>query len=191
MSLSTTGGDGSNSNTSYTGLAYGSASPAPYSPEPGSASPEPGSSSDAYMGSPEPGSSSDDSMGSPEPGSASPATDYPVPNDIKEEVEVFETSNHSKPDVEDLSKQCDEDPEKIFEYSKGLIRDVDTEKNRLLDRITSAQEEGNISEDTALDLKEKVNSSAHNHKCEIKETSDTAVECIDDTSDTEDFIFEK
>jgi NADH-ubiquinone oxidoreductase chain 4 len=124
-------------------------------------------------------------------GSGHSYTGYPQQDDIKERVEIFKTSDATYPDVEDISKECQHDPAKIHDYSKELIKEVDTEKKELLGEITSEEERGNISKNTALDLKEAVNSYAHSHIQEIKETNNVAVECIDDSSDTEDFIFKK
>jgi hypothetical protein len=142
VSLSSNGGEGSNSNTSNTGSGHSSA-----------------------------------------------VTGYPPQDNIYDEVEIFESSNENHPDGEDLRKICDNDSSKIFEHSKDLIKDVDNDKGELLDKITSEQDKGNISEERALDLKEKVEVIAEYHKDEIKETNDTSVDYIDDSSDTEDFVF--
>jgi hypothetical protein len=142
VSLSSNGGEGSNSNTSNTGSGHSSA-----------------------------------------------VTGYPPQNNINDKVEIFESSNETHPDGEDLRKICDNDPSKIFEYSKALIKDVDVEKDTLLGEITSEQDKGNISEERALDLKEEVEGIAEYHKDEIQETNDTSVEYIDDSSDTEEFTF--
>jgi hypothetical protein len=110
---------------------------------------------------------------------------------IKDDVEIFATTHHIQPDSQELHRLCDDDPERIYEHSKGLLTEVDTERNELLSRIDAEEQQNNLSQTEADALRGSVNESAYYTKIEIKETNNVAVESIDDSSDTEDFMFKE
>jgi hypothetical protein len=139
--LSSTGGEGSNSNAPNTGSGYSSA-----------------------------------------------ANAYPEQS-LNDKVETFETLNETAPSGEELRKECNDDPHKIFDKSKDLLKGVDADKNELLGQIASEKEANKISEARAFSFVDRVNEAADIHRVEIKETNNTAVEYIDDSSDTEDCLF--
>jgi NADH-ubiquinone oxidoreductase chain 4 len=139
--LSSTGGEGSNSNAPNTGSGYSSA-----------------------------------------------ANAYPEQS-LNDKVETFETLNETAPSGEELRKECNDDPHKIFDKSKDLLKGVDADKNELLGQIASEKEANKISEARASSFVDRVNEAADIHRVEIKETNNTAVEYIDDSSDTEDCLF--
>jgi hypothetical protein len=61
----------------------------------------------------------------------------------------------------------------------------------LLAKIDSEQHQSKIDEDEVGLLKDEANLGAEKITKDIKETNDVAVDGIDDTSDTEEFIFNK
>jgi len=125
------------------------------------------------------------------PGASSDGSYDPSPDTIQGEVKIFATSGHIQPSVQELYNDCEKDPKKIFEYSTGLIADVETERDELLAKIDSEQHQNKIDEDEAGLLKDEANIGAEKITKDIKETNDVAVDGIDDTSDTEEFIFNK
>jgi hypothetical protein len=66
---------------------------------------------------------------------------------------------------------------------------VDVDRDELLGQIASEKEASQISEARASSFGDRVNEAADKHRVEIKETNNTAVEYIDDSSDTEDCLF--
>jgi hypothetical protein len=135
-------------------------------------------------------SSTDDSApGSP--GASSVGSYNPAPGSIQEEVQLFKTSGHIHPSVQELHKEFGENPKKIFEHSNALIAEVEAERDELLDKIASEQDQNKIEEDEVGLLKDEANLGAKRITTSIQETNDVAVDAIDDTSDTEEFIFNK
>jgi hypothetical protein len=128
----------------------------------------------------------------PNTGSTSnaPNTGYGYPEqDIEDKVETFESLKETSPSGEELRSQCNDDPERIFETSKDLLREVYTDRNALLSDIESEEDKGNITQFESLDLQSRVYAAADTHRIEIKETNNTAVEYIDDSSATEHCLF--
>jgi hypothetical protein len=90
-----------------------------------------------------------------------------------------------------LKKTCNEDPKAVYEHSKELIAETEADKEKLLDKIDSEVEKKILSEEEAAVMKENVETGAEAIIDEIKETNDTAVDNIDDSSDTEEYILRK
>lgn len=135
--------------------------------------------------------SSTDDSGPGSPGASSVGSYNPAPGSLQEEVQLFKTSGHIHPSAPELHKEFDADPKKIFEHSVALIAEVEAERDELLDKIASEQNQNNIEEDEIGLLKDDANIGAKKITDSIKETNDVAVDSIDDTSDTEEFIFNK
>jgi NADH-ubiquinone oxidoreductase chain 4 len=110
---------------------------------------------------------------------------------IHDEVDAFVSSGETNPDWEDLKKTCNEDPKAVYEHSKELIAETEADKEKLLDKIDSEVEKKILSEEEAAVMKENVETGAEAIIDEIKETNDTAVDNIDDSSDTEEYILRK
>lgn len=79
-------------------------------------------------------------------------------------------------------------PKGIRNVVDGQLTQLKEDKQRLLDQIEEEKQNNKISTNLADQLKDKVNSAANIAEEDLKETNNTAVECIDDSSDTEDLL---
>ena len=135
--------------------------------------------------------------GGSNPSTSNPASGYysskilSGQSSIQDEVDTFVSSKETYPDSEDLRKTCKNDPKTIYERSTEFITEVEIEKKEVIDKIDREVDANRLSKEEAAVMKEDVETGAEMIVDEIKETNDTAVDYIDDTSDTEEFIFRK
>jgi hypothetical protein len=73
--------------------------------------------------------------------------------------------------------------------SDTLLDTLRREKEELLDRINVQKQKGDIDPDRAEDLENKIEDAATKAIQNIKETNNVSVESIDDTSDTEGYLY--
>jgi hypothetical protein len=109
---------------------------------------------------------------------------------IQQKVEHFESDADLSPNHEDLSAAGNNNPTDIREHSDNLLSDIETKKNTLIEEITSENNKGNIDNEEKEVLKEAVEKAADQATKNIKESSNVAIESIDDSSDTENLMYQ-
>ncbi|RYE15029.1 MAG: hypothetical protein EOP34_04710 [Rickettsiales bacterium] len=114
-----------------------------------------------------------------------------IQSPLEAEIEAFTSSGDSKPDVKGSTNLAGRDPKIIYKLSSDLIDDVKNDRDALINKINSEVQSNNISQEKGDVMKENVNTGAETIMEEIKETNNVAVDNIDDSSDTEDYIFKK
>ena len=113
-----------------------------------------------------------------------------VRSSIADDVSRYEQKVEDIPTAEKLSNDNNDNPEEVKKASDRLLEEIKTDKVNLLANIEQNRVNGNISPLTAEDLRCRVTDSAIVGERNIKETSNVAVEGIDDTSDTEHLLYE-
>ena len=116
-------------------------------------------------------------------------TSLPSQSSIIDDVDSFESAAFETPNVDTLTSLGGNTPKGIRNIADQQLTKLKEDKQQLLDRIKEEEENNKIPTNMADQLKDKVNSAANIAKEDLKETSNTAVECIDDSSDTEDLLF--
>ena len=113
-----------------------------------------------------------------------------VRSSIADDVSRYEQKVEDIPTAEKLSNDNNDNPEEVRKASDRLLEEIKTDKENLLANIEQNKVNGNISPLTAEDLRCRVTDSAIVGERNIKETSNVAVEGIDDTSATEHLLYE-
>jgi len=79
---------------------------------------------------------------------------------------------------------------KIKAHSDDLLKKFEEDKEKLLDKIDDENDKENILDPSAEDFRNRVHAASDLAKTNVKETNNVAVESIDDSSDTEECMYE-
>jgi group I intron endonuclease len=116
-------------------------------------------------------------------------TSLPLQSTIFDDVESFKGEADSVPSGEDLRRDCNNDPARVRASSDRYMENLNTKKTNILERIEDNKANGNISEATAADLEHKTEVYAEKAKQIMVETSNTSVEYLDDSEDTQNLLY--
>jgi hypothetical protein len=109
---------------------------------------------------------------------------------LEKEITDFECDSENTPDVDQMTDMGNNTPEGIRAVADKEIDNIDKTANKLLDKIEDEEERGSIPEEEAEEYRTRVDKATKKAISDIEETNNVAVECIDDTSDTEDLLFD-
>ena len=118
-----------------------------------------------------------------------PFTSLALQSGIVEDVDYYKFEADYPPTGKEMRERAEDDPVLVKAYADDLLKTFNEDKEDLLKRIEEEKEKGNINPDEADKLADKVTKAEERAVVLVKETSNVAVEHIDDSSDTEDLLF--